>query len=1008
MPSQFRRIVLVLGLGLVLAVVPATGQDALRFDHVTAEDGLSGPEVWQIHQDADGFMWFSTGEALDRYDGYSIKSYGSDPRQVGSLSHHNVSALLTDARGRFWVGTSGGGLNLYLSGEDRFVHFRHRPGDPASLSSDRVLCLLEDRDGSLWVGTDSGLDHLELPVGDPLEEPRHPMGLEAFVRVRQASEGSRHFSGKAVHALAEGVDGALWVGTEAGLDVFEPGAGSIRPVDGASMPPAASSQQGAGGGTVSTIQQDAAGHLWFGGSHGLSRLDPTSGAIERFRHDPMDRQSLSSDRVRDLLLDRLGTLWISTGSGLDVFEPTRGTFRHHVNDVADLHSLGVTPINSLFEDRTGVIWIGTGDGVSRWHPGRAAFRTYRRQSGRESTLASSDVWAVEEEASGALWIALGASGLDRLDRTTGAVDHYVHDPAVPDSLQNGLISTVYEDGRGDLWVGSLQGGLSRFDPRRSRFVRFRHDVASPQSVSSDDVHRFFEDSSGRFWVCTAAGLNLLDRDSGRFTRFPAAPQDPPSLGYAAFIAVVEDDANALWLASLSHGLFLLPRGATAFETIEAVGQQEVISLLADGDGGLWVGTGNGLLLLDRRSREVIRRYGLPDGLPGTTIRGLQQDRLGRLWIASNHGLSRFDRSAEAFRNYDVQDGLQGVSFSTKADLLSSSGELFFGGWRGLSAFFPDHIEEDPHPPAVVITDFRLFNRSVLPRALDPESPLTGSIHDTQELVLDHRQYVFSFEIAALHYAAPGKNRYAYRLEGLDHDWVSADASQRLVQYTGLRPGRYTFRAKASNKDGVWNEDGVRLDIRILPPPWRSAWAYAAYAAVLLLAAGLYFKAQATKLRRERRAAAHERAIAERERAVSRRLQTVDKLKDEFLANTSHELRTPLYGITGLAESLIDGATGELPQATQANLGMIVASGRRLSHLVNDILDFSKLKHNSLELDRKPVDLARPHRSGADLVAAAGEVEGSCGWSTRCRRSCRRPTPTRIVCSRSSTTWWAMP
>ena len=315
---------------------------------------------------------------------------------------------------------------------------------------------------------------------------------------------------------------------------------------------------------------------------------------------------------------------------------------------------------------------------------------------------------------------------------------------------------------------------------------------------------------------------------------------------------------------------------------------------------------------------------------------------GELWLAAGRGLSRYDPRTGAIRNFDAADGLHGNTFAIGSAWPSPDGELWFGGPGGLTAFFPGDLTDDLRPPPVVLTGFRLMGEPAPLRRDNPASPLAASITETRELVLDHAQKAVTFEFAALHFASPERHRYAYRLDGFDEDWIATDAERRSAHYTNLDPGNYVFRVKASHQNGIWNEEGVSIRVTVLPPPWRSWWALTLYAVALVAAGRFYLGIQHRKL--------------ERERAVSEQLRAIDKLKDEFLANTSHELRTPLYGMTGLAEALIAGARGELPPWARYDLAMLVASGRRLSALINDILDYSKMRHQSLRLERRPVDL----------------------------------------------------
>ncbi|MEM7587118.1 MAG: triple tyrosine motif-containing protein [Acidobacteriota bacterium] len=321
----------------------------------------------------------------------------------------------------------------------------------------------------------------------------------------------------------------------------------------------------------------------------------------------------------------------------------------------------------------------------------------------------------------------------------------------------------------------------------------------------------------------------------------------------------------------------------------------VTSLYQDADGIFWIGTVSGGLNRWDRERGAFRHYRVQDGLPSDDIVGIAGDDRERLWLATRLGLARLDPRTDQIRRYDVDDGIHGNIFFIGPAYRTRDGELLFGGNGGVTAFFPHHIEDDPNPPEVAITDFQILNRSTrLAERLAPGS-VAGDPTTPPHLVLDHRDDIFAFEFAALHFAAPDKNRYAYRLEGLQSEWVETDAQRRFAQYTNLDAGDYVFRVKASNRDGIWNQEGTSLHLAVLPPPWRTWWAYGLYLLALATAVATYLRGQRNKVERERQ-------IAARERAANQRLRQADKLKDELLANTSHELRTPLYGIRSSARS----------------------------------------------------------------------------------------------------------
>ncbi len=943
----------VLGLAVVAALLAqsaADGQEGvLRFDHLSVEDGLSHSTVTSIVQDRMGFIWFATQEGLSRYDGYGFKVYRHDPEDPDSLADSVAYTLLIDRLGDLWVGTFGGGLDRFVQAEERFVHHRHEPGNPGSLSHPAVMCLLEDRGGTLWVGTQDGLNRLDRDTGTFIH----------YGREQTENPGRTQLS---VVALLEDSAGRLWVGTAGGLYRLEDEPGPAFAPQAANRPgrlslyprdqPEAKSTDWNG---VTALLEDPDGRLWIGTDSGLRMLDPRGGALVHYRHDPADPRSLADDSVQALYLHPGGGLWVGTISqGLDRFDRDTETFSHTRHDSLDAESLSDNSVLSILEDRTGILWLGGYVGVNKYDRRRDRFVTYRQRPGRAQTLGAASLWALHEDAAGELWIGTYDAGLDRLDRQRATVTHYPPDPDDPRTLPHGTVSALHEDTSGNLWVGTW-GGLSRFDRDRELFVNFRHDPADPSSLSENTVLSIHEDRFGQLWVGTYGGLNRLQRGPpDRFVRYPnpAEGDHPAILGETPIYAILEDRAGALWFGSDRDGLFRHRSGRFQHFRHDPADRRsqssdKIATLYEDRSGVLWIGTyGSGLDALDP-TRGSFRSYRRGDGLPSDSVLGILEDDNGHLWLSTTYGLSRFDPRSGNCRNYDAGDGLQGNVFSTGSAFRGPSGEMFFGGIRGLTAFFPDRIEDDPQPPAVVITDFLLFNRSVPLNSVDPASPLGRSILATRSIELTHRDYVLALEFAALHFAGPKKNRYAYRLEGFDRDWVATDSSQRLAQYSNLRPGSYTFRVKASNADGAWNDQGAALEINVLPPPWQTWWAYGLYLLAPALVVVGYRRSHRLKLERERDRAEHERRI-------NRRLRQADLQKGEligeleakntelerFTYTVSHDLKSPLLTIKaflGLARK--DMAAGN-QERLEHDFERVTAAADKMGILLEDLLRLS--------------------------------------------------------------------
>jgi len=824
--ARFLSWFLILFLAFCLALPPPACAQLLtpRFFHLTTANGLSHHIVRAVVQDPQGFLWFGTQDGLNRYDGATFTVFRhlrSDPH---SLTHNTVQALAVDPSGALWVGTVGG-LDRYDWDTGRFVHYPE--------IAESVTVIYPAPDGTLWVGTaGSGLF-------------RYNRQNDRFVPFAADRLPDTH-----ILALYQDPDGTLWVGTEYG------GLWSV-PV-GAGLAPALGDREGGDRqgrpyslphDRVTAILRDRTGVLWVGtGAYyepslgGPATLDPATG---RFT---LHHQGLAHRHIMAILEDRAGTIWVGTEEGLAVLDRRTGEasprpyFTVHRHDPLDPYSLVNDRVYALYEDRTGILWVATDGGVSRYVPEKNRFALYRHHPQDPNSLGAPRVGAIlvttkdtkdtkEENLCVPscpswlkplwLWVGLHAGGLDRID-PTGTVTHYRHDPDDPHSLSHDHVTALYQDPGGAIWVGT-SAGLDHLDPDTGGFTHYVHDPADPDSPGPGAVKVIYGDRSGALWIGTEepGTLSRLDLRTGRLTVYRHDPANPDGFPNTYGVrAILEDREGFLWLGTYS-GLVRFDPRTGAFTQYRhdpadphSLSDDFVWSLYQAPDGTLWVGTQGGLNRLDDREAGRFTVYTVEDGLPNDGIAAILGDDAGHLWLATmGGGLSRFDPRTETFRNYDESDGLQGLHFIPGAAFRSADGELFFGGASGLNRFYPADVRDNPHAPPVVLTAFRVFDQ-----VRDFGRDLAG----VEEIRLSYRDNFFSFEFAALDYADPSKNRYAYILEGFDRDWVHAD-TRRYAAYTNVPPGVYTFRVRASNNDGVWNEEGLAVRVVITPPFWATWW-----------------------------------------------------------------------------------------------------------------------------------------------------------------------------------------
>ena len=906
----------------------------IDFEHISVEHGLSQSTVQYIFQDSKGFLWVCTEDGLNRYDGYDFKIYRHETDNPHSLSNNSIRTMIEDRRGFLWIGTFGGGMNRFDRSTETFVRYQEDPGNPNSLSNNYILSLYEDKSGFLWIGTlGGGLNRF-----DPL--------AGTFTHYRNQPGNPNSLSHNDVRSIYEDKDGILWIGTfGGGLSKFDPRSETFVHYRADPGNPHNLCQN-----QVLTIRGDGRGGLWIGtyGS-GMDRFDPGSGTFTHYTSDPKNPNSLSNNEIWTILPDQSGRLWIGTAGGLNTFDLKSGTFSHFRSDPGNPYSLSNDEVRTICRDRFGVLWIGTIlGGMNKFNIEKQRFNHYRGFPNDPDSLSNNRVMSIYEDQKGIIWLGT-YGGLNKFDRKNETFIHYRHDPRDPASLSNDRVLAIFEDRFGALWIGTL-GGLNIFNPQTEAFTRY---LFHPDDLNtlSDRITSIVEDSRGYLWVGTVDGLNRLERTMPgkpfKFTRYKKLPGVSTSLSSNLVYKIFQDRSGDLWVGT-QEGLNRFDRQRETFTRYLAspgnpggLSSSKVIYIYQDRTGTLWIGTDGGLDKY-RRNQDTFIHYKMKDGLPNNIIYGILEDDHGNLWISTSNGLSKFDPGTGDFKNYDSRDGLQSNEFMYGACCRSASGEMIFGGINGFNVFSPDSIRDNPKKPFIVITNLQIFNKPVgIGEEVNGRIILRRHISETGKIKLSYRHTGLSFEYAGLHYAAPDRNQYAYKMEGLETEWNYV-GNRRFATYAHLAPGKYMFRVKGSNNDGLWNETGSSIKIVIPHPPWQSWWAYTLYGLLLIGIVSGYVRSQRKKLAYER--------------SVNERLRQVDRLKDEFLANTSHELRTPLHGIIGIAESLIKGATGKLPEKAMANLQMVVLSGKRLNNLVNDILDYSKLKEKDLELQRKAVDI----------------------------------------------------
>lgn len=888
-PLSFKIIILFILIILPLSVFPQAQRKEIRFYHVSIEEGLSQSSVNCILQDRKGFMWFGTRDGLNQYDGYRFTIYRNEPYNSNSLSSNFVNSIYEDASGTLWVGTRGGGLNRFDPATGQLVHYQNDPENPNSLSNNNVLSICEDPGESekvLWIGTENGLNKF-----DCIEE--------SFTCYKNDPDDPYSISDNNINVIYKDSSGTLWIGTRnGGLNRFDRAQKRFSHYENDPENP-----QSLNHNDVRSIYEDRSGALWVGTyGGGLNKLVTSSdkGTPPTFicyTHDPNDPNSLSNDRVTSIYEDRMENLWAGTwNGGLNRFNREKKNFDHWLHNPKNPNSISNNYVWSIYEDRSGILWIGTsGGGINKIDRTRDKFRHYYHDPGNPNSLNNDEIWSIYEDKTGVLWIGTDVGGLNKIDREKERFTYYMHDPKNPFSLSYSEVRSIYED-PGEtgnvLWIGTYRGGLNKFDRDKKQFTCYMNDPDNPKSLSSDFIVSIYGDSEGMLWIGTyGGGLNRFSRDKELFTRYMNDPENPKSLSNNFVHVIYEDRSGVLWIGT-DRGLNQFDRDKEQFVRYEyesdnpnSLSYNCVFSIYEDESGALWIGTFGGGLNKFEREKNKFTHYTEKEGLSNNAIYGILCDDEGSLWISTNDGLSKFNPKTETFKNYDINDGLQSREFNRGAYHKSKSGEMFFGGVSGFNAFYPDKIKESPYTPPILITDFQISNQSV---GIGGDSPLKKHINETEEIVLSYKNNIFSFEFVALDYRIPDKNQYAYVMEGFEKDWNYV-GNRRFATYTALAPGDYTFRVKGSSSDGVWNEEGVSVRIKITPPFWKTWWFYLGCILGIIFSGIGIFRMRVRQLRRH--AKELKQTVAERTGQLEEANLKLGEANEELMRLATHDSLT---------------------------------------------------------------------------------------------------------------------
>ncbi len=815
---------------------------AQTFHRYSVEHGLPNSDVNAILQDSRGFIWFGTSGGLARFDGYEFTPYKHNPADTNSLSDDAVLALCEDGNDNLWIGTFSGGLSRLSLSTEKVQRFVHDPDDPNSIASNQIKSIVRDASEVIWIGTwFDGLSRFNPQTG-------------RFTRFTFDSLNANSISDNNIRSLAEDRSGRLWIGTASGgVTVLDRARTSFTRYLHNPANPTSLSNNG-----VKSIFVDAVGRVWIGTDNGLNKFEEASGTFTRFYPPRSPSSSPAMFPVYAMGEAYTGmrpSFWIGTqGMGVFRFDPAQSTFERFVADPARSTSLSGDIIRSMFTDRTGGLWIGTeGGGVSKLNAERQqAIRHLRHNPANVNTLSKGAVWSVTEDNTGTLWVGTFGGGLNAVNLQTGVTSRYRYNAATANTLPEDDVSAVRVDRSGNLWVGTARSGLARLDRSANRFTVFHADDRR-NSISSNAIDEILETADGMLWIATSAdgmhsgGLNMLNPATGELRQFKHNPADSASLSTDRLSALFEDSRGTLWIGTEGGGLNSLKRTTMKFTrylnnpaNLHSISNNRVYAIEEDAAGNIWIGTAGGLNRFDAASGRFERLL-RTDGLPSDYIRTIMKDKRGNLWLVTTRGICKFNPQRRTFVTFDSNDGFLSDDF-TDAHFTGADGTFYIGSQYGLSYFHPDSLIENDNPPPVVVSGFNIFENPYAAFSAGERNP---------SFTLGYNENFLSFVISSLDYTNPSRNLYAYKMEGLDAEWVKS-GTRRYASYPGLQPGTYVFRVIGSNNHGIWNTEGSSISITINPPWWQTWWFRLLAAAVLIgIGAAIYNYRVAKLLEMER-------------------------------------------------------------------------------------------------------------------------------------------------------------
>jgi signal transduction histidine kinase/ligand-binding sensor domain-containing protein len=962
-----------------------------EFDQYTTEDGLSNGYIYSIFHDSKGFIWIGTANGLNRFDGIHFKNYYYDPDDSTTISGIGVTSIIEDDQGNIWLATTSG-LCVYNRKKDNFERKKLRLGDGRIFEYQYGSSSYIDKADNFWLSTYNGIFRFNLK--EYLPAPDQIIDAELFeINEPDVDVVYRNY----FSSFDEDQKGNIWLASFSNnIFSYDKELNKFVPF------PIKVSQKVSLSNQSKEIFFDSDGDFYISSS-GTGLMTRCKDLNEFSLLNDGNHKAPNGKIILSIIEDRNGKLWFgdSYSEGLSILDKKTGKYTYSRYDELNPYSLLTNKINTIYEDRNGTIWIGTIIGLNKYSPGKSKFNRYYSNLNQPNSLSFNNVLCFEESKNGSVWIGTDGGGLNNFDRLTGKFTHYTHNPSDRNSISSNAIISLCEDTEGTLWIGTYDGGLGRF--KNNKFDAFFPDKNNPYAISSRHIWNVLEDSKKNLWVATLnSGLDLFDRESGRFYNYYHDSIAQNFLIANSINGLFEDSRQHLYITT-AGGVSVIDLNEVDFTTsppgiqfrnyIYDAGSNSLSSINVyctneDKNGNIWFGTfGSGLDMLDAET-GLFTNYSTSNGLPGNSITSILVDDFNNLWLATDNGLARFNPETKEVNVFGRADGLQNKNMKGWA-LKTRNGQMFFGGTNGFNSFFPEQVEmgKNNHKPPVVFTGLKIFNRKIeIGEPINGRVVLQNDIDETQELILSYRENFFTIEFVALDFTTPEKNKYAYMMEGFDNNWIYS-GNKKEANYTNLDPGQYTFKVKASNNDGIWNDEGASLQIIILPPWWKTWWfrlilGFSIFTFVLSV-----FMARVRSLKKQKILLEHlveektskliemNTMLLEQKDALefmNKELNNLNATKDKFFSIIAHDIRAPFNSILGFSELLLEKYLIWTDEVKIKTIKLVLESSRNLYELLEHLLLWSRSQRGSIEYKPEPIKLKEVCTNLIGLLKANAE------------------------------------